>query len=91
MNIRYIEFWAKQYARESVYYEIEIKWLMDVLNKRYKNKERVLKETKSMLMICANNDVGTLYQLYQTFVDTGIVIPVDVRRKTFCPLNYYKC
>lgn len=85
MNVAFINFWAVKYSRESVYTQQEILWLMSVLYKHHKNKEKCMSSTKSLLIICANSDVGNLYQLYKTFCDGGIIRPIDIKRGTFKP------
>ncbi len=85
MNAAFIERWSLSYSRESVYTHPEIKWLMNILHKKCKDKDKTIKDTQTLLIICANGNVGNLYQLYNMFCENGIIIPLDVRRQTFYP------
>lgn len=71
--IKFIDFWSRQFARESVYKEPEIRWAMDVLYNHHKNKDDTIKSTRTLIIICANGNVKSLYSTYQTFLDGGII------------------
>lgn len=87
MNAAFIARWAKSYSRESVYTEKEIEWLMSVLYKHHKDKDKTIKGTQTLLIICANGNVGNLYQLYAMFCENNIICALDAKRKTFYPFN----
>lgn len=65
----YCEWWAK----ESVYKYEEIKWLWDILYKHTKSLSRTQDKIKTLLIICANGNIESLYQIRQTLKDGGII------------------
>lgn len=65
--------WSKNFSRESIFKQAEIKHVIDVLYKHFKCQKKTLKTVKSVLIICANNNVESLYSLDELFKENKIL------------------
>ncbi len=84
-NIEFINLFSKHLSKESVYKEEEIAWCMDVIYSRIKNKQKTIESIKTVIIRSANKDINTLFSLYNKMCETGLIIPINVRRKTYLP------
>lgn len=85
-NISFIDFASTWWSKESCYSAEEIAWVMEVLySYKFKTKDEVKDKTRNIMIHCANNNIKSLFQLYNQFCEQDFIRPIHIRRETYHP------